>query len=148
MVSINEQCTIKRMTKILRKYLLFLCCLISIQSSLFAQNNRAALDEIAGAIRSNRVQEIWKYFDNFVPITINNNQSNYSHNQAQQVLRDFFDKNPPREFKVMDSGAPTPSSPYLIASFNSPNGKYIMYVLLKQKDANSYQIKEIRLTKE
>jgi phosphoglycerol transferase MdoB-like AlkP superfamily enzyme len=112
-----------------------------------AQGNRAPIDEVVNAMKSNRGQGIGRYFDNFVPITINNTQSNYSHNQAELVLKDFFDKNPPKDFTVVNNGAPDNTSRFAIATFNSPNGRYNVYILMRQKD-NSYVVKEIRITKD
>ena len=114
--------------------------------SVHAQSKNPLADVI-NAIWSNRIQDIDKYFDSFVPITINNNQANYSHNQAEIVLRDFFDKNPPSNVITGDTGSPDNASKFVIASFTSPNGKYSVYVLMKLKNSN-YLIKEIRLNKE
>jgi len=133
------------MNNIFKKTVLTLCSLVCL-SAANAQS-RAPIDEVVNAIRTNRVQDMDKYFDNFVPITINNNQSNYSHNQAQVVLRDFFDKNPPGDLKVVDNGSPDNSSKFAIANFTSANGKYVVYILMRQK-GNSYLIKEIRLNRE
>lgn len=112
-----------------------------------AQNNRSPLEDMVNAIRNNRVTDMVKYFDNIVPITINNNQAIYSHNQAEVVLRDFFDKNNPKDFVVMDNGSPNNTSKFLIGSFATPQGKYNVYILLKMKDSN-YLLQEIRLNKE
>ena len=133
------------MNNILRKILLTLFCFQLITSA--EAQGKSPLEDVVNAIRANRVQDMSRYFDNFVPITINNNQSNYSHNQAEIVLRDFFDKNPPRDLKVVDNGTPDNSSKFVIANFTSPNGKYVVYVLMRMKN-NTYLIKEIRLNKE
>ncbi len=111
----------------------------------YSQSN--PLQEVLASIRNNRVQDISRYFDSFVPITINNSPSNYSHNQAELVLRDFFDKNPPREFVVTDNGTTGNNSLFAIATFKSNSGKYSLYMLMKQKEG-TYVVKEIRLTRE
>ncbi|MBC7555213.1 MAG: DUF4783 domain-containing protein [Taibaiella sp.] len=116
-------------------------------STAHAQGYRAPMDEVVNAVRSNRVTDISRYFDNFVPININNSTSNYSRNQAELVLHDFFDKNPPRDFKVMDSGSPSSNTTFTISAFSSPNGRFNIYILMRQKD-NTYVIKEIRISKE
>ena len=103
---------------------------------------------MANAIKSNRVSDIVKYFDNFVPITINNNQAVYSHNQAEVVLRDFFDKNIPKDFTVMDNGSPDKYSKFMIGTLTDMKSiKYSVYILMKYKDGN-YILQEIRLNKE
>ena len=134
------------MNNLLRKFLLFAGFFFSL-SIAFAQNSKAGMDEVLNAIKHNHIQDIGKYLDNFVPITINNNQANYSHNQAQLVLNDFFGKNPPRDFVVMNTGTPNSTSKFTISDFTSPNGKFNIYILTRQKD-NSYVVKEIRISKE
>ena len=112
-----------------------------------AQNSHSPLEDMVNAIKNNRVGEMVKYFDNIVPITINNNQAIYSHNQAEVVLHDFFEKNNPKDFVVMDNGSPNNTSKFLIGSFATPVAKYNVYILMKMKDGN-YLLQEIRLNKE
>src|ERR1022692_2266432 len=81
-----------------------------------AQNNTSPLEQMVNAIKNDRIADMVQYFDNFVPITINNAQSVYSHNQAQVVLHDFFDKNLPRDFTVMENGSPDNTSKFMIGS--------------------------------
>ena len=102
------------------------------------------MEDMVNAIRTDRVVDMVKYFDNFVPITINNNQQIYSHNQAQVVLQDFFDKNSAKDFVIMDNGSPDNTSKFLIGSFTEPNGtKYSVYVLMKTKTGD-YMLQELR----
>ena len=103
---------------------------------------------MANAIKSARVSDMVKYFDNFVPITINNSQTVYSHNQAEVVLRDFFEKNVPRDFTVMDNGSPDRTSKFLIGTLTDAKSvKYSVYILMKFKDGN-YILQELRMNKE
>ncbi len=134
------------MNKIFTKFLLIICCVFTLNTA-DAQVVKSPLEEVVYALRNNKVQEITHYFDNFVPISINNNASNYSHNQAELVLKDFFEKNPIRDFNVMDTGTPSATSKSMIATFSSTNGKYTLYLLMKQKE-NNYVIKEIKISKE
>jgi hypothetical protein len=114
-----------------------------------AQNssNTNPMEDMVNAIRNNRVSDMVKYFDNIVPVTLNNNQSVYSHNQAEVVLRDFFDKNIPKDFTIMDNGSPTKTSKFLIGTFTAAQAKYNVYILMKMKDG-MYLLQEIRLNKE
>ena len=113
-----------------------------------AQYNRTPIEDMSNAIKNNRVADIAKYFDNFVPVTINNNQAIYSRNQAEVVLRDFFDKNTPKNFNIQDNGSPDNTSKFLIGNFDATNGgKFNVYILIKMKDGN-YILQEIKLNKE
>ena len=112
------------------------------------QSTRTPLEDMVNAIRNDRVADMVKYFDNFVPLTINNNQSIYSHNQAEVILKDFFDKNATREFTVMDNGSPDNYSKFIIGSLTAINGiKFNVYILMRLKDGN-YMLQDLRLNKE
>lgn len=112
-----------------------------------AQSGRSPIEDMVNAIKTNRVGDMEKYFDNFVPITINNSQTLYSRNQAVEVLRDFFDKNSPRDFTVMDNGSPDNSSKFVIGSFNTPGGvKYNVYILMKLK--GTFLLQDLRFNKD
>jgi hypothetical protein len=130
-----------------KKFILLVNCTF-LFFTVSAQNSHSPLEDIANAMKGNRIADLEKYFDNFVPITINNSQSVYGHNQAEIVLRDFFEKNSPRDFTVMDNGSPNSTSKFMIGTFLTyPNGKYNVYILLKMKD-NAFLIQEIRMNKE
>ena len=118
--------------------------------TVHAQNNgnHSPIEDVVNAIKNDRVSDMVKYFDIFVPITINNNQQIYSRNQAQIVLQDFFDKNNSKDFLVMDNGSPDNNSKFLIGSFTEPGGiKYNVYILIKMKNGD-YILQELRFNKE
>jgi hypothetical protein len=115
--------------------------------SVHAQSGVTPIEDVVNAIKNNRVADMEKYFDAFVPITINNNQQVYSHNQAMAVLKDFFDKNSPRDFSVMDNGSPDASSKFAIGAFTTPSGtKYNVYILMRLK--GNFILQDIRFNKE
>jgi uncharacterized protein DUF4783 len=136
------------MNKLLKKLILLVSCTL-LFFTVQAQSSRSPLEDMANAIKNSRVSDMVKYFDNFVPITINNSQSVYSHNQAEVVLRDFFDKNIPRDFSVMDNGSPDRTSKFMIGSLIDAKGtKYSVYILMRTKDGNNYILQELRINKE
>ena len=75
----------------INKLLVIICCLLVVNTGYAQQSTRTPLEDMVNAIRNDRVADMVKYFDNFVPLTINNNQSIYSHNQAEVILKDFPD---------------------------------------------------------
>lgn len=130
------------------KKLLLSACFLSVFHAAQGQGMRTPLEDMVNAIRNDRVVDMVKYFDNFVPVTINNNQSIYSHNQAEVVLKDFFEKNVPREFTVMDNGSPDNTSKFIIGNYFAANGiKYNVYILMKVKNGN-YMLQDFRFNKE
>src|ERR1700744_5009682 len=102
------------------------CTLLSFTGH--AQGSRSPLEDMVNAIKNDRVLDMVKYFDNFVPITLNNAQSIYSRNQAEVVLKDFLDKNTPRDFNTMENGAPDNNSKFMIGTFDTQNAKFNVYI--------------------
>ncbi|MCW3122152.1 MAG: hypothetical protein JWQ38_1644 [Flavipsychrobacter sp.] len=133
----------------INKLLLSLSFLLVFSTTGQAQSGtRTPVEDMVNAIRNDRVVDMVKFFDNFVPLTINNNQAIYSHNQAEVILKDFFDKNIPREFTVMDNGSPDNYSKFIIGSFTATNGvKFNVYILMRLKDGN-YMLQDLRLNRE
>jgi hypothetical protein len=143
---LNDMCAIE-MKHYLKKLLLSVSCLLVFSASQ-AQGTRTPLEDMVNAIRNDRVGDMTKYFDNFVPLTINNAQSIYSRNQAEVVLKDFFDKNIPKDFQVLDNGSPDYASKFIIGNLMAANNiKYNVYILIKLKDGN-YVLQDFRLNKE
>ena len=136
------------MNNFYKKIVLLVSCTF-LFSCVQAQSSRTSLDDMVNAIKLNRIQDVQKYMESFVTISINNAQSMYSRNQAQVVLHDFFDKNDAKDMMVMDSGAPNTSSAFVIGGYSSPSSgiKYTVYVLMRTRDGR-YVLQEIRINKE
>lgn len=131
----------------MKNFILLVSCIFSL-FTVNAQTARQPMEEVVNAIKNNRIEDMSKFFDNIVPVTINNTQTIYSRNQAEVVLKDFFDKNIPKDFLIMDNGSPNNSSKFIIGSLITPSGnKYNVYILMKLKD-NMYLLQEIRLNRE
>jgi Domain of unknown function (DUF4783) len=134
----------------MKNYLKRLLLLVSCTLMLFtvrAQSGATPIEDMVNAMKNSRVSDMAKYFDTFVPITINNNQTVYSHNQAEIVLRDFFEKNSPANFTATDNGSPDNTSKFVIGNFSTPQGvKYSVYILLKLK--GNFMIQDLRINKE
>lgn len=146
LLRLNDMCAIE-MKPTLKKLLLLTTCTFVLFTAR-AQYNANPLEDMVNAIKNNRVADMMKYFDNFVPVTINNVQAIYSRNQAEVVLKDFFDKNTPKGFNTMENGAPDNTSKFLIGNFDAVSGsKFSVYVLMKLKDG-SYIVQDLKVNKE
>lgn len=131
------------MNKVFTKILLTVLFTLSVT---FAKAQ--ALDDVISGVRTGNIAQISRYFDNIVVITIGNNQSTYSKAQGEQVLKDFFNKNTPRDFTLLQGGnAPgNNTNKFAIGTLNTNAGSYRVYALLKQKDG-TYYLQEIRFEK-
>jgi hypothetical protein len=125
-----------------RAFLLSIFTLLS-----FVAVKAQTLEDVTAQLRSGNVGAMTKYFDNIVTITITNTPSAYSKTQAEMVLRDFFSKNAPKDFVVMQSGtAPNNNCKYAIGNLITSNGNYQLYILLKLKES-AFLLQEIRIEK-
>lgn len=107
---------------------------------------QGALEDVSNGVRTGNVAAIAPYFDNIVPITLNNTQSAYSKQQAEMVLKDFFSRNTPKEFLVASSGTSN-NSKFVIGEMITTSGiKYSVYILLKEKE-HVFYLQELRLNK-
>ncbi len=113
--------------------------------SLLAANAQA-LEDVTNGIRNGNVTMISKYLDNTVAITMSNNQSIYSKAQAEIVLRDFFTKNPVKQFTVRQGGPSGTSAKYAVGALETSNGTFQVYLVMNLKDDN-FLLREIRFEK-
>lgn len=115
---------------------------------LFVAAHAQSPQDVMNSMKANRVADIVKYIDNIVPITINNASNTYSRTQAEMVLKDFFAKNPPRDINIVNSGNANGNSKFAIGDLTTENGKYSVYILMREKRSNEYQLQEMRINKE
>ncbi|HWC53267.1 MAG TPA: DUF4783 domain-containing protein, partial [Chitinophagaceae bacterium] len=62
------------------------------------------IDGVIGALRSGNAEELSKYFDDNVELTLPDKSDNYSKAQAVLIMRDFFNNNNVTNFEVKHKG--------------------------------------------
>lgn len=77
------------------------------------------IDAIAESIRAGSSKDLGRYFNRSITMHINNTQGDYSNNQAQLIIRDFFKNSPPQGFKIVKQGKSTDKIWYLIGEYRS-----------------------------
>lgn len=76
--------------------------------------NKLTINDVFIYFKAGSSKEIAKYFDQTVLLNINGKNGDYSKNQAEFILRDFFLKYPPLDFNVLhQAGSPGPSVFYV-----------------------------------
>jgi hypothetical protein len=101
-----------------------------------------SIDEVVNALKNGDAAQIAKYFDNTVEITMPDKSNNYSKNQAEIVLRDFFATNGVKKFDIIHKGE-NAGSQYCIGTLLTKNGSYRTTVFMKQKN-DKQLLQEIR----
>lgn len=114
-------------------------------SAFLFSSTTASFDPVINAIRSGDATELSKYFDNTIEITISGNTKTYSKNQAQVVMRQFFQENAVKDFKVIHESE-NANSQYCIGSLTTSSGVYRATIFMKQKGDRN-MIQEMRFEK-
>ncbi|MGC4101645.1 DUF4783 domain-containing protein [Ferruginibacter sp.] len=101
-----------------------------------------SIDEVVSALKNGDASQVARYFDNTVEITMPDKSNNYSKNQAEIVLRDFFSTNGVKSFDVIHKGENS-GSQYCIGTLVTKNASYRTTVFMKQK-SDKQLLQEIR----
>jgi len=69
---------------------------------------------------------------------------NISSQQAEQIFKSFFQKNPPLSFQYVYQGASTIDLKYCVGNYRSRNKDFLVYILVKKGLHNKYVIDTIQ----
>jgi len=105
------------------------------------------VDSIGKLIIANNAQELCKFIDENVDITIIDEDQTYSKYQAKLVLEEFFKKYRIQNFEILHKGNSGNNSEFAIAHFNSDKTSFRAYILVN-KIENFYQLIELRFEEE
>ena len=102
----------------------------------------SSIDEVVAALKTGNTNQVAKFFDNTVEITIPDKSNSYSKSQAELVLHDFFSNNPVKGFEVLHKGE-NGGSQYCIGTLTTKNGSFRTTIFMKQK-GDKQLLQEIR----
>ena len=86
---------------------------------------------VATALQAGNAREVAKYFNTMVDLSLPMSDDTYSKTQAEQILRDFFTKNPVKSFKVSKQGNSADGTTYCIGTLEAGNKTFRVYFLVK-----------------
>lgn len=101
-----------------------------------------SIDEVVAAMKNGDATQIARFFDNTVELTMPDKSNNYSKNQGEIVLKDFFTTNGVKTFTIIHKGE-NAGSQYCIGTLVTKNGSFRTTVFMKQKN-DKQLIQEIR----
>lgn len=113
-----------------------LCCSLAYEGDI--------VDSLSALFKSANSKEISKNFAPSVEFHINNTEDVYPKGQAEQILRDFFTKNPPTASAVVHLINTNPNYRFAVLALSTKNGKYRVAITLK-KSANVFLLTELRI---
>lgn len=102
----------------------------------------SSIDEVVTALKTGNTNQVAKFFDTTVEITMPDKSNSYSKSQAELVLNDFFINNSVKGFEVIHKGE-NGGSQYCIGTLITKNGLFRTTVFMKQK-GDKQLLQEIR----
>lgn len=102
---------------------------------------------IKSHIKAADAKQVATYFNELVEISINGEKGSYSKTQGEFILKDFFRKNPPLDYKKIHQGASKEGLNYMIGKYSCAEGSYKVYIVVKLFKGN-YLIDTVDFSKE
>ncbi|MFN0291185.1 DUF4783 domain-containing protein [Pedobacter helvus] len=104
-------------------------------------------DELATNFKQGNSKEIAKSFASSVELIIIDHEDVYNKAQAEQILKDFFLKNPPSKTSIIHKLSNNPNYRLTILSLSAKTEKFRVTVTMK-KVSNAFLITELRIEPE
>lgn len=117
--------------------ILFFLLPVIIASNITANN----LDAVLNSLKKGNSSGIARFFDNRVDISLPNKTDNYSKNQGELILKEFFNNNPVRNFELKHKGE-IKGAQFCIGSLQTTNGNFRTKIYMRKK-GNADVIQEI-----
>lgn len=125
----------------MKKLVLFLFIVLS-AALVTAQS--AEKDAISDAIKSGNSQKIAFYFMPSVDLTVESAEDVYSKDQAEMIVRRFFEDHIPKGFALKHEGKSKLDDYYYIGTLATEKGDYRLTFFLKKNDG-AFRIKQMRI---
>ncbi len=98
----------------------------------FKAQPQYSIEEVLNALKTGNANQLSKYFDTRIDISLPDKSDNFSKNQAEMILKDFFSSNNVRSFQVKHKGNMN-GSQFCIGSLQTKNGTFRTKLYMKQK---------------
>ncbi len=126
---------------------LIIVSFLSTNSYAQEKPEKVFLKDVEEALKSASSKELSKFLYDRVEIKLDNQRKEYSINQAEIVLKDFFQSQPVTEADFMHDGNSAGGVIYAIGSYESGNSTFRLMVKAK-KYSDDYKVYHLEFTKE
>lgn len=100
---------------------------------------QSTITAINNAIASGNASELGRYFYSSVELTIPKAQGTYSKSQAEMLMKNFFETNPPVSFTIINQGSSTnDKSHFVLANYKTQTKTFRAYYLLREFENKLY----------
>ncbi|MDI9356475.1 MAG: DUF4783 domain-containing protein [Chitinophagaceae bacterium] len=111
--------------------LTYLLCSYILFSSL-ALTETQTLQNIKNAIKNASIEELQKYLHTSVKFSFHKEKEIIPKQTAIQEIKNIFKKHPPTDFEFIHKGQSQNGLIYSIGQYSYPEGKLIVYIVLKK----------------
>jgi hypothetical protein len=112
----------------------------------WVEKPEANIGPVVSAIESGSSSDLARFFDSSISMNVNGQQGEYSKNQAEIVLRDFFKKHPSRGFSLVFQNENPGSLSTYIGEYSSNQGKFQVFIKVSQS-SDSFRIYSLDFVK-
>lgn len=127
----------------MKKSLWITICLVILTQTAFSGEIPG---QIISSFKDGDASKLSQYFNQTIELTFFEKEEIYSKTQAEIILRDFFTKNPPKQFTILHEGGKE-SSKYAIGRYTSNSKTYRITFLLKTINSKVF-IHQLRIENE
>jgi hypothetical protein len=101
--------------------------------------------QIISGLKAGDAKIVASYFNENIELVVIDRELVCSQAQGEQILKDFYSRNKPLDFKITHQGGD--DSSYAIGKMQTGNGNFRIYLTLKSKAGKS-QIVQLRIDKD
>ena len=112
-----------------------------------AQSSSEVITKVEEALKSSSSKEISKYLHERLEIKLNSEKKEYSANQAEIMLKQFFQTNPSDACEFIHQGNSSGDIVYAIGKYSSGNSNYRVVVRAK-KYKEEFKVYRLEFTKD
>ena len=116
--------------------------LLLLPSFIFSQN--AVRDNVSNLLKQGNSTELSNYFISNIDLTLLDVDDVYSKQQAEVIIRQFFENVKPTAFNIKHEGKSKLDDYYYIGKLNTAKGVYRVTFLLKNEN-DKFLIKKLRI---
>lgn len=139
--------------KIFLKARIWIWLLVGVVFFSLPQETQAQNEAFTGAkmaLKTGNSRDLARHFNSNIELIVESENVEFdkvSNTQAELILKNFFQKNPAKDFNYVHQGSSPEGAQYSTGTYQAQNGKYLVYIVLKQF-GGKYLIDRIDFRKE
>nr|WP_321412636.1 DUF4783 domain-containing protein [uncultured Carboxylicivirga sp.] len=127
-------------------YLILSVTALMVMADVSAQSNNAITTDVVNAIRKGDSESLSKNFYGNIELVLPSKTGVYSKNQAEMVMKDFFNEYPVDHFNIIHEGKKENAS-FAIGNYDSSNNHFRFTFLTKVQNSKLL-IHQLRIEKQ